>query len=373
MGTDGIGLYVHIPFCVSKCKYCDFASFACVDDEKREKYINCLISEIQSYANEKKTVNSIFFGGGTPSLLTPDEFVKICTAIRKTFYVSDKCEFTVEVNPKTVNKEKLGIYKKNGVNRISIGMQSIHKKELKYLGRIHDFKDFLDCYRSVLNAGISNINIDVMYGIPHQTRESFIDSLSRVVELEPTHVSVYGLIIEPDTPFYEMRESLSTPTEEEEVGMYMSACELLAAKGYSHYEISNYCKSGFECAHNLKYWEDKEFIGVGLSAYSYLGNIRYGNSRIFSEYLSDDYANYRTVDKIELEDEKFEYVMMNLRTSRGIKLSDYRERFSSDFLADAGDALKKYVDNGLVICSPERVMLTESGFYLSNTIISDIV
>ena len=373
MATDSIGLYVHIPFCVSKCKYCDFTSFSNVGCSDREKYIDCLISEIESYSGQDITVDSIFFGGGTPSLLTVTQFEKIYSAIKKTFSVADGCEFTVEVNPKTVDGEKLSSFVRCGVNRISIGMQSIHENELKYLGRIHTFNEFIDCYNMVVDAGITNINVDVMYGIPQQTEKSFLKTLKKVAELNPGHISVYGLIIEPGTPFYDKRNSLPVPSEEEEVSMYYDACELLASEGYLHYEISNYCKSGYECVHNLKYWENKRFIGVGLSAYSYMGNMRYGNTKNFSVYLSSDNTKYRTVDEIDPEAERFEYVMMHLRTSNGIRLSEYREKFSSDFLADCGDAFKKYVDNGYVECSPDSVRLTERGFYISNTIISDIV
>ena len=373
METEGIGLYVHIPFCVSKCKYCDFASFSNIGCAEKEEYVKRLISEIESYGGKRKKLNSIFFGGGTPSLLTIPQMQDICKAIKDTFEISSDCEFTVEVNPKTIDRGKLDFYKSIGVNRISIGMQSIHENELKYLGRIHSFDEFLDCYSMVIDAGISNINVDIMYGIPHQTKESFIETLKRVVLLEPAHISVYGLIIEPGTPFYENRDSLPIPSEDDEVEMYYDACGLLATGGYNHYEISNYAKPGFECRHNLKYWENKSFIGVGLSAYSYIEKLRYGNTKNFNEYLTADYAKYRTEDKVDAESERFEYVMMHLRLSSGISLREFRERFSSCFLDDVGDALKKYIDNGYVACSDDRVWLTEKGFYLSNSIIADIV
>lgn len=373
MATDSIGLYVHTPFCVSKCKYCDFASFSNIDCADKDKYVSRLISEIESYRGEKRTVDSIFFGGGTPSLLSTAQMQDIVNSIRKTFSVSGDCEFTVEVNPKTVDAEKLALYKEIGVNRISIGMQSIHANELKYLGRIHTYEEFAECYSLVLNSGISNVNIDLMYGIPHQSRESFTETVNKIIQLDPTHISVYGLIIEPGTPFYDSRDTLPLPSEDDEVSMYYTACEVLSKAGYKHYEISNYAKDGFECRHNLKYWENKHFIGIGLSAYSYMENKRYGNTKNFIEYLSDDYLKYRTVDEISRDEERFEYIMMHLRTVYGIPLAEYREKFNSDFLNDSADAIEKYVKHGYVECLEDRVRLTERGFYLSNTIISDIV
>ena len=373
MATDRIGLYVHTPFCISKCKYCDFASFPSVGSIERDAYVDKLVLEIESYVGEKREVDSIFFGGGTPSLLTAQQIKRIVTKIKNTFDISPDCEFTVEVNPKTVDKDKLAIYKELGVNRISIGMQSVHEKELKFLGRIHSFEEFVECYELVRESGISNVNVDVMYGIPHQTKTSFLRTLERVIELSVEHVSVYGLIIEPGTPFYESRDSLPLPSEDDEVSMYYTACDTFRKNGYTHYEISNYSKPGYECRHNLKYWENKEFIGVGLAAYSYLGNKRYGNTRNFNEYLSSDYVKYRTVDLIDRDGEKFEYVMMHLRTSGGIPKDQYRELFGVDFDIEAGERMKKYVDAGYIECLPDRIRLTESGFYLSNTIISDLV
>ena len=373
MATDSIGLYVHTPFCVSKCKYCDFASFSAISCSDREKYVDKLVSEIESYDGEKREVNSIFFGGGTPSLLTVHQMGKIVDAIKNTFLIADDCEFTVEVNPKTVDKEKLDFYRRTGVNRISIGMQSIHENELKYLGRIHTFDEFLECYNAVLDSGISNVSVDLMYGIPQQTVDSFIATVKKVIELGPAHISVYGLIIEPGTPFYSSRDSLPIPDEDDEVSMYYSACDLLGKAGYLHYEISNYSKPQRECRHNLKYWQNEEFIGFGLSAYSYVGNKRYGNTRNFNEYLLDDYVKYRTVDEIGLDEERFEYIMMHLRTSYGVSRAEYFDRFGVDFAEEVNEKLRKYVDLGYVECLHDRVRLTEKGFYLSNTIISEIV
>lgn len=373
MATDSIGIYVHTPFCVSKCKYCDFASFPGVSCSDRERYVDRLVSEIKSYNGGSRTVDSIFFGGGTPSLLTSEEVCRIVDAIRTTFFVADGCEFTVEVNPKTVDKEKLALYRSIGVNRISIGMQSIHENELKYLGRIHTFDEFLECYNAVVESGISNISVDLMYGIPHQTGDSFIATVNKVIELEPTHISVYGLIIEPGTPFYLKRDSLPVPDEDDEVAMYYSACDLLAKAGYSHYEISNYSKLGYECRHNLKYWQNEEFVGFGLSAYSYVGNKRYGNTKYFNEYLAEDYVKYRTIDEITHDEERFEYIMMHLRTSYGVPRVEYLNKFGIDFALEAAEKLSKYIELGYVECLQDRVRLTERGFYLSNTIISEVV
>lgn len=374
MKTDAIGLYVHIPFCLRKCNYCDFCSFDSLDDKIRAKYISALIREIKSYKRKEKIfVDTVFFGGGTPSLLEPCEFESIVFAIRESFNLSSDCEFTLEVNPKTVNFEKMLFFKSHGVNRISIGLQTIHENESKILGRIHNFNDFTDAYSAVIESGISNMSVDVMYGIPEQTKESFHETLKFVTALNPSHISVYGLILEEGTKFWNLRDNLLLPSEDDECEMYFSACEYLHSKGYSHYEISNYSKPGFESKHNLKYWRCESYIGVGVSAYSYFEGRRYGNTKNLSEYLSQSTTQYITDELTDADAHAFEYAMLAFRLAEGISLTEYKNMFGQDFLSSREEKINEYIKYGYMNINSERLTLTESGFYVSNTILSELL
>lgn len=373
MAIDALGLYVHIPFCVRKCNYCDFCSFNMSVTSWREEYIDRLCEEISTYKDKNLKLDSIFFGGGTPSLLTPEEFCRICRAIEESFDISPDTEFTVEANPKTLNREKLCVFTECGVNRLSIGLQSIHEKELKILGRIHNYDDFLLSYNLARECGINNINIDLMYGIPEQTIESFGKTLDAVLGLAPEHISLYGLILEEGTPFYEKRKQLPLPSEDNECDMYYLAADRLGSHGYSHYEISNYAVCGSECRHNLKYWHCEEYIGVGLSAYSYFCGERFGNTDDPSVYLSVPCANYDRERRVEPADEMYEYVMLRLRLAEGFALSDYRLRFGSDFLNGRKELIDRFCNIGYITLESDRIALTERGFYVSNSILTELI
>ncbi len=374
MATDNIGLYVHIPFCLKKCNYCDFCSFSNLSIDERTQYIKRLLNEIEGYKRKPKiSLNSIFFGGGTPSLLAEKDFSLIADKIGEIFEISDDTEFTVEVNPKTVTEDKLLNFKKNGVNRISIGMQSIHENELKKLGRVYSFEDFRGCYNMVINAGITNTSVDVMYGIPEQTLDSFRETLSKVIELSPQHISVYGLILEEGTPFFENVNSLNLPTEDEECDMYYLASQMLRNAGYSHYEISNYAQNGYEARHNLKYWHNKEYIGVGISAYSNFEGYLYGNTKDFNSYIKESGISSEHFELITEKDSMFEYAMLNLRLKNGFSLIEYRNRFGIDFCFGKEDKISSYIEGGFLKIENERIFLTEKGFYVSNTILSQII
>lgn len=367
MKADAVGLYVHIPFCVRKCNYCDFCSFPEGSFTGREEYIERLCREIASYKDKAITVDTVFFGGGTPSLLSREEFEKIVAHIKSSFKITDSCEFTLEANPGTLTRDKLLAYISLGVNRISLGLQSIHENELKFLGRIHTFEDFLEVYRLVRECGISNVNVDLMYGIPEQTLDSFLQTLRTVTALSPEHLSVYGLILEDGTPLYQLHESLPIPTEDTECDMYYAAARLLSECGYSHYEISNYARHGYECRHNLKYWRCEEYIGVGLSAYSYFGGKRFGNPRDRGEYI----AALRGYS--EKADEPYEYVMLALRLAEGFSLEDYKARFGADFLCGREKIIKQLEDAEYVKRQNGRLLLTEKGFYVSNYILTELL
>ena len=374
MKTKPIGLYLHIPFCVKKCNYCDFCSYPGLNQEIRGEYISRLTKEILGYRREPKIpVDTVFFGGGTPSLLSPEEFSEICDAIDEAFEVVGDAEFTVEANPKTVNAEKLSAYISRGVNRISLGLQTIHENELKKLGRIHNFSDFIDAYNLVLESGITNVSVDIMYGIPEQTLDSFKDTLLAVLSLNPTHISVYGLILEENTPLWNDRDNLRFPSEDEECDMYYLAASLLGERGYSHYEISNYAKQGHRSRHNMKYWKTDDFIGVGVTAYSFFEGVRYGNLCDISEYISSDLKQYIKKEESNSSDLAFEYVMLGLRTSDGISVEEYKRLFGTDFLSGRKEKIDRYIENGYMTVRGDCIALTEKGFYVSNTILVDLL
>ena len=372
MTTDPIGLYVHIPFCVSKCNYCDFCSLGGAYDRYIDSYVKTLLAEAERYKRGKKiTVNTLYFGGGTPSLLSPEMLKKILVGLEAVFDFGKLSEFTLEANPGTLTYEKAKGFKAFGVNRISLGLQSIHNNELKKLGRIHTFEDFLDSYKMLREVGFDNISVDLMYGIPEQTTESFCQTLSRVISLAPEHISAYGLIIEEGTPFFDDRDFLALPTEDDECDMYDMACQMLADAGYLHYEISNYSMPGYHSEHNLGYWRMREYIGLGAAAYSYLDGERYGNPRSLERYLGGELKT--DVDTVDPDTEEKEYIMMRLRISDGIDLSEYSERFGKDFVRNKEEALSGYKKSELITLDKDRVALTERGFYLSNTIICDLI
>ena len=374
MTTDSIGLYVHIPFCLKKCRYCDFSSFSSVDAETRTKYLCALVSEIRSYKKKgKNKINTIFFGGGTPSLLSPSELSLLMEAIFESFSLDPDSEISMEINPGTVTRDKLSRFSSLGINRISIGLQSINDNELKLLGRIHNSSDFLDAYRSVRSVGISNVSVDVMYGIPDQTHESFMHTLSSVCDLEPEHISVYGLIIEEGTDFFRRFDTLTLPSEDAECDMYYYAAEKLRFLGYEHYEISNYSKPGFECKHNLKYWHADDYIGVGLAAHSKLSGVRFFNPSTFKEYFALKQGEYILEERLDSESERYEYAMMNLRLSSGFSLSEYQNKFGISFLDGREEAIRNFQKADLMIFSDDRISLTERGFYVSNTILSQLL
>ncbi|MBQ8689223.1 MAG: radical SAM family heme chaperone HemW [Clostridia bacterium] len=374
MATDNLGLYVHIPFCASKCKYCDFSSFEGITAQTRESYLARLTEEAESYKSEPKIkIDTVFFGGGTPSLLTESEFKKVVSAIRKSFDISPDAEFTVEANPGTVTYEKLKAFAGEGVNRISFGAQSFCENELKRLGRIHSVGDIKASFEMARRAGITNISLDLMYGIPEQTPDSFRHSLVSALALSPTHISAYGLIIEEGTPFYSERELLPLPTEDEECDMYLEAVRILTEAGFSHYEISNYARPSYECRHNLKYWRDQQYIGIGLSAYSYFGTSRYGNSSRIPEYISDNYTEYRQTDSLSLADEKFEYAMMRLRLAEGMSLDEYNGLFGEDFFEKNSEKILHYKALGYINIVNGRISLSDKGLYISNSILAELL
>ena len=373
------GLYIHIPFCLSKCAYCDFCSFTCFDDGLINSYVLALVREIGEYKREEKIpVDTVFIGGGTPSILSPSQLGKITSAINDTFDLTSLSEFTVEVNPRTADKEKLSSYRTLGVNRISIGLQSIHENELKMLGRNQSFEDFVAVYSSARDAGFTNISVDIMYGIPSQTKESLMETLSRVISLSPEHISLYSLILEEGTPIYENADSLAIPDDDTVFEMYSLVNSTLRENGYLHYEISNYARPGFSSLHNMKYWRLDDYIGVGISAHSFFEGERFYNpADRFDISTLTDYINARRSrtfeDKAKREDILCEFVMLGLRTSFGISLSEYKKRFGECFITPRTAVIDELIKNGLAEISADRFYLTEQGMFVSNSIICELL
>ena len=369
MKADPIGLYIHIPFCIKKCNYCDFCSFP---TGNKTDYLNALIREIEHYGGRDIAVDTVFFGGGTPSLLSGEELSRILSAVRGSFFLASEAEITLEVNPATLSREKLSSYLSSGVNRISIGLQSIHENELKKLGRIHSYRDFLDTYNMARSLGVKNISFDLMYGIPDQTIESFRETLEKAIELSPSHLSLYGLILEEGTPLYCDRDNLSLPGEDEECDMYFLAANMLSQAGYTHYEVSNYAKDGCGCRHNLKYWRGEEYIGVGLAAYSYFDGKRFGNTKSLVDYIKDPVVVADSED-IDRDARQYEYVMLRTRLSEGFSLTDYRERFGEDFLAGREERIRSFIESGYLEISNERFRFTDKGLYVGNSLLTELI
>ena len=288
MKKNNIGLYVHVPFCIKKCAYCDFYSLS--GDYDIDGYSDKLVSDIEalSLIIGNKSVDSVFFGGGTPSLLGPENFKKISYALYNRLNIDTSVEFSVEVNPATVDNELSEAFKSIGVNRVSIGLQSSDERELASLSRIHSFNDFQSTYNLIRGKVTDNINVDLMYGIPNQNIVTLERSLNDVLSLYPKHISVYGLKIEPNTHFGRMGEALILPDEDLQAQMYPEICSVLSSNGLVRYEISNFAIKGYECRHNLKYWNREDYIGIGPSAYSFLNGVRFSFKRDFDLYMNSE-------------------------------------------------------------------------------------
>jgi len=370
------GIYIHIPFCMSKCLYCDFVS---MEGGDKKAYIAALKKEIRFYdAEHAGTVDSIFFGGGTPSSVLPIYIESVMDTLKKSFEVQDDAEITIEANPGTVDREKLLAYKKMGINRISFGLQSANDDELVSLGRIHTFEEFLESYELARNAGFENINIDLMFGLPNQDLRDFDNSVRKVLELEPEHISCYALKIEKGTEFYKKYYgSTLMPGEKQERQMYHTARTAFENKGYVHYETSNFAKPGFECRHNLKYWTGEEYLGFGVAAHSYFFDkrkrYRQNNISDIEKYIRDIENDVMPIDeevKLTEKDIQDEYIMLHLRLNTGIVFEEYLNLFGMDFEKDFSEQIEKLQENGLIRRDEKGIYSTPKGFDLQNTMIS---
>lgn len=372
-------LYIHIPFCVQKCAYCDFLS-APADIEIREEYVKALIREIYGYRSLGKDcqVSTIFIGGGTPSLLTSEQIELIFQALRSVFTIMRDAEITIEANPGTVSREKLQAWKQAGINRISFGLQSVDDRELKMLGRIHTFAEFQESYRMAADAGFDNINVDLISAIPGQTVESWRKTLYTTAGLvpAPTHISAYSLIVEPGTPFYERYGNGEAkggyprlPDEESERLMYEETQEILKRFGYYRYEISNYARAGKECRHNLGYWERKEYLGIGLGAASLIDNTRYHLVADLPSYIkkTESGENIREeIEQLSRDDRMEEFMFLGLRKMNGVSRREFEELFGETMDQVYGIQIEKLTENGLLIDADERIYLSGRGIDISN-------
>ena len=367
-----LGLYLHIPFCKSKCRYCDFCSFPHLDRETVEAYCAALAREIEACGEQMRDVlvDTVYFGGGTPTYLPAKRLAALLDTVAKHFRVAADAEITIECNPATADGEALSILRGAGFSRLSIGAQSLSDGELRLLGRIHSAKDFKDTFAAARRAGFDNISADVMFGIPAQTAASFAATLRALADLAPDHVSAYGLKIEEGTPFFAERDSLSLPSEDEERQMYMDAVDFLAERGYGRYEISNFAKKGKESRHNLRYWERRDYLGMGLAAYSCLGNERFSNTEELSLYLAG--KRVATRERVSAHDALCEAIMLGMRLERGVNFATLADTYG-DAAWDYQNRLAKYADGGFVRKTKEGYAFTSDGFYVSNTILSDIL
>lgn len=374
-------IYIHIPFCIRKCAYCDFLSFP-AGEKDRQSYVDALLDEIYG-AKEKGDAATIFFGGGTPSVLPGKEIVRIMDAVRAKYYVPQDAEITLEANPGTLDREKLEGWRKAGINRLSIGLQSAENAELKALGRIHTWEAFLESYQMAREAGFRNINIDLMSALPGQSAHTWRETLRKVTALEPEHISAYSLIVEEGTPFYERyagdvrrREKglpcEFLPSEDEERQMYYDTEKILKADGYRRYEISNYARDGFECRHNCGYWERENYRGFGLGASSLIDEVRFHNTENIKDYQNHVFGR-EDEERLGIEAQMEEFMFLGLRLMRGISVKDFEEKFHTPYRNVYGKISRELEEKELLLQENGRVFLTERGIDISNYVLSEFL
>lgn len=372
-------LYIHIPFCVKKCAYCDFLSMA-AGREVQRSYVDALKKEIRARGKKEysrgRSVISIFFGGGTPSILPAEWIGEILTVIYENFRVEDTAEISIESNPGTLNIEKLRSYTRMGINRLSLGCQTTEDSELQMLGRIHTWEDFLENYDLAREAGFSNINVDLMSGLPGQSLSTWEASLKRIAELEPEHISAYSLILEEGTPLYEEQDQYVFPEEEEERTMYERTHEILESYGFHQYEISNYSLPGRECRHNIGYWIGTEYLGLGLGAASYVENRRFSNTSDRERYLL--YAECPELleeeeEVLTLKDRMGERMILGLRMMQGVSASAFQEEFGRSLTEEYGSVIQKYEEWNLLAWEGDYLYLTREGISVSNQVMAEFL
>lgn len=370
-----LGIYIHIPFCKQKCLYCDFVSFA--NKEKMQKeYIQALKKEIENWKenNKEYEINTIYIGGGTPSYIDSNYIIEVLKS------VGSAESITIEVNPGTVTKQKLIDYKNEGINRLSIGLQSTNNDLLKQIGRIHNYQDFIQTYNLAREIGFSNINVDLMIGLPNQSIQDIKSTLEEICKLNPEHISVYSLIIEDETPIQRLINSgeLKLPSEELERQMYWYVKNYLELNGYKHYEISNFTKPGFESKHNLDCWNQKEYIGFGLAAHSYIDSERYGNISNMEKYIencnNNDFEKNRIIEEIQNKSQMMnEYMILGLRKIDGISIQQFEIKFNENPIIIYKKELQKLHEEKLLIIDGDIIKLSNKGLDFANIVWEEFV
>ncbi len=378
-----LGLYIHIPFCVQKCKYCDFLS-APADDATKKRYVSALCREIEAYKELTKEYElaTVYFGGGTPSVLEVSLIGQIIECVKRTFTVNmTEAEITLEVNPGTASFEKINKYRELGINRLSIGVQSAREEELKLLGRIHSFEEAKQTVAWARQAGVTNLSADLMSALPNQTLDAYKENVEAILALNPEHISSYSLIVEEGTPFFEryaegMPGEEELPDEETDRAMYAYTKERLAQAGYHRYEISNYAKPGFESRHNSSYWTGTEYIGVGLGAASLFTNARYHNETDLLTYMEEAEAGRdvrREIERLVPAEQMEEFMILGLRRMVGVSRAEFAKRFGTPIETVYGSAIKKLEKQGLLRLDGDRIALTGLGIDVSNQVFVEFI
>ena len=367
-----LGLYIHIPFCKKKCDYCDFISYSGKESCIKE-YVEAIKNEIKFElnnilkSNSDYKVTTIYIGGGTPSYIESDYIVDIMNTIKE-FISLENIEITIEVNPGTVTIKKLEDYKNAGINRLSIGLQETNNDLLKSIGRIHTYEEFLNTYKTAKKAGFENINVDLMIGLPNQSIENIKNSLEKIIALNPEHISVYSLILEEGTRLYDKYENgeIELPDEELERNMYWYVKNTLENASYTHYEISNFAKRGYESKHNLNCWEQKEYLGFGVAAHSYMNGKRYSND----PKGSDPFGSFeKTIHEVQTEDDmRKEYMMLGLRKIEGVSIQKFKNKFGENPIFLFKNELSKLVEEDLIKIEGDNIKLTNNGLDLANQV-----
>lgn len=371
MKTD-LSIYIHIPFCVRKCKYCDFLSFP-ADEKTYAQYVDELLKELKENSDSLKNRNviSIFIGGGTPSILNHGLISKLINEIRFLFSVDDDVEITIEVNPGTVDEKKLKEYRDVGINRLSIGLQSANDEELKMLGRIHSYDTFLDTYKLARKNGFDNINVDLISALPNQTVQNYRKSLETVISLNPEHISAYSLQLEENTFFFDHKDEYDWPDEDMDRELYYLTDEILSQHGFKRYEISNYSRENYECRHNKVYWVRGNYLGIGIGAASLIDDIRYRNTSDLGEYMS----GMRVVEKEPLSEKDCmeEFMFLGLRLTDGIATYDFKKEFGIDIRDIYGGVIDKLVSDDLLEVTDTNIKLTKRGMDVSNYVFTQFL
>lgn len=371
-----IELYIHIPFCKQKCGYCDFLSFP-GGNEIQSRYVQAILAEIKKVESlSEYEVSSVFFGGGTPSILKTEYLVEVLDTLRSRFHFLEDAEISMEANPGTVDGEKLLKYREAGFNRLSFGCQATDDVLLKKLGRIHTYDQFLHEYKAAREAGFQNINVDLMSGLPGQNLKQWIQALERTAKLGAEHISAYSLILEEGTPFFEKQDELQLPDEDEERRMYECTFEILKGYGYDQYEISNYAKPGYQCRHNVGYWIRTEYLGFGLGAASLFNNRRFSNTNNMNHYLRDSHNPEmirRGIQLLTRQDCQEEFLMLGLRMTQGVSEKEFEEKYGHTLDEAYGSVIEKYTKLGMLIRKAGRMYLSRKGISVSNVILRDFL